>query len=299
MLAQHDANLRIDGLVERRGRDAPSLVVTIFGDAILPHGGAIWLQSLAKLAAAFGVNERAVRTSVFRLAKDGWLVSTQVGRRSSYRLTDAGRRRFEAADRAIYAAGPRRWSGRWTLVIAGSLGLRNDLVWQGFGRLAADVFVHPEPDEAALREAIGATGDGAPPIVMQATSEGWMRSEDLPAIVSRAWSLDHLAAVYDQFLRDFRPFEDADTLAPGAAFRLRILLIHAWRRAVLRDPRLPDEWLPEDWPGTSARSLCRELYLRVGPAAEAFLAATMATADGPVGAADIRYFERFGGLGAG
>ena len=79
----------IDGLLARLKPNAKSLIVTLFGDAISPHGGVVWLGSLVDLVAPFGLNERVVRTSVFRLSKDGWLTSTQVGRRSAYGLTDS------------------------------------------------------------------------------------------------------------------------------------------------------------------------------------------------------------------
>ena len=64
------------------GSDPPrskSLVMTIFGDAIAPHGGAVWLGSLIELLAPFGVNDRLLRTSVFRLAQEGWLVGQPRG----------------------------------------------------------------------------------------------------------------------------------------------------------------------------------------------------------------------------
>ncbi len=68
-----------------------SLITTVFGDAIAPRGGTVWLGSLISVMADFGVSERLTRTSVFRLVKDGWLQSAQIGRRSHYRLTDEGR----------------------------------------------------------------------------------------------------------------------------------------------------------------------------------------------------------------
>ena len=70
---------------------AGSLITTVFGDSIAPRGGTVWLGSLIKVMAEFGVSERLVRTSVYRLVKDEWLRSDQVGRRSYYSLTDAGR----------------------------------------------------------------------------------------------------------------------------------------------------------------------------------------------------------------
>ena len=57
-----------------------SLLMTIFGDAIVPHGGMVWLGSLIDLLAPLGVNDRLLRTSVFRLAQEGWLGARRDGR---------------------------------------------------------------------------------------------------------------------------------------------------------------------------------------------------------------------------
>ncbi len=88
----------------------------MFGDAIAPRGGAVTLGSLIRLAAPFGLTERLVRTSVARLARDGWLVARRFGRRSEYRLTRERRASASPqATRRIYGANPRAWDGRWTL----------------------------------------------------------------------------------------------------------------------------------------------------------------------------------------
>src|SRR5438445_470221 len=78
---------------------APSLTITVWGDAIAPHGGAVMLPGLIRLLEPFGINERLTRTSVFRLARERWLVARRIGRRSLYRLTPAGAKRFEQAHR--------------------------------------------------------------------------------------------------------------------------------------------------------------------------------------------------------
>src|ERR1700689_598951 len=62
-------------LVARFRRPRPlragSLIVTLFGDSLLPRGGAIALGSLIELAAPFGLNERLGPTATARLAQDG------------------------------------------------------------------------------------------------------------------------------------------------------------------------------------------------------------------------------------
>src|ERR1700751_4027519 len=125
-----------------------SLLITIFGDAIAPRGGAVTLGSLIRLAAPFGLSERAVRTSVARLARDGWLASRRAGRRSEYRLTRSGAERFAEATRRIYGESPQSWNGRWTLVLlpVGSgprREAREELLWLGLGELDATLFAHP------------------------------------------------------------------------------------------------------------------------------------------------------------
>ncbi len=78
-------------LVARFRRQRPlrggSLIVTLFGDSIMPRGGTIALGSLIELAAPFGLNERLVRTATTRLAQDGWLEGRRAGKLSEYHLS--------------------------------------------------------------------------------------------------------------------------------------------------------------------------------------------------------------------
>ena len=88
-----------------------SVVMTVFGDAITPRGGAAWLGSLIGLMAPFGISDRLVRTSIFRLAEEGWLDAAREGRRSLYTLTAQGRSRFERAYQRIYSPSDLHWDG--------------------------------------------------------------------------------------------------------------------------------------------------------------------------------------------
>jgi phenylacetic acid degradation operon negative regulatory protein len=114
------------------------------------------LAGLIALLAPFGINERLVRTSVFRLAREGWLQATPVGRESLYRLTRDGARRFEQAYQRIYAPPAEGWDDTWELVLAdGSTpahrrALMQELGWAGFGMLAPGVCARPATGDSAV-----------------------------------------------------------------------------------------------------------------------------------------------------
>ncbi len=86
--------------------------------------------------------------------------------------------------------------------------------------------------------------------------------------------------------------------AGDVAFILRTLLLHEYRKIHLRDPLLPAALLPEDWAGTDAQKLCRDLYANVFPASEQYLSATVQTQAGALPAPAAEIFQRFGGLPA-
>lgn len=308
-------NRRIGDLVgqifQRLRPKAKSLIITVYGDAILHHGGSAWLGSVINLVEPLGLNERIVRTSVFRLSKEEWLASSQIGRRSYYRLTDLGRRRFDAVNGRIYYHVNHPWDGRWTLVALNTTGVepeerdtaRRNLGWLGFGQLASGVMLHPDPDKVALRNALADTGFAERAMVMTAEAESWTSPDVIRDIIHSSWDLERLALDYDEFLDMFRPLWQVlsgnGELDPQTCFVVRTLLMHGYRRALLRDPMLPDELLPANWPGTTARQLCRNLYRLVQAAAETHVMGMLETAEGPVPEAHPNYYTRFGGLQSG
>jgi phenylacetic acid degradation operon negative regulatory protein len=299
---------QIAGALPRRVRPrAKSLIMTVWGDAIAPHGGGVWLGSLIRLLAPLGLNERLVRTGVLRLVRDGWLAARPIGRRSYYGLTDAGRAVvFGGPARRFYAMAPPPWDGRWLLLFAGLDGLdakrraelKRELQWLGFGTLAPGVYAHPRPERAALDAQLARLGVVGRVQLMDARAEAH-------ELLRRGWNLDALAQSYRRFLELFRPIRQSlEALDAGTAperetaFVLRTFAIHEFRRLVLRDPDLPAELLPPDWAGAAARLLCRNLYRAVEEPAEAHLMALLETADGPLPEAAPFYYERFGGLRA-
>ena len=143
-------------------RDAPprtwSIIITVFGDAIVPRGGSVWLGTLLGFFRSLGIGDGVVRTAVSRLASDGWLERRRVGRNSFYRLTDKGREAFRDAAERIYTAHASPWAGHFDLVLLAKVtdreATRGAFEAAGFGALSAGVWLAPggtkRPDIAAV-----------------------------------------------------------------------------------------------------------------------------------------------------
>ncbi len=273
--------------------------------ALAPHGGAIWLGDLIELLAPLGINERLLRTSVFRLVAQNWLQSERHGRRSLYLISEQGLRHTAHASQRIYVGPPQEWNGEWTLVALPRTGnglaeraeLRRELVWEGFGMIAPGLFAHPHTEASAAHDILEKLGIPDRALVLSARDLAGAGGLPIASLASQCWNLDELAEQYRQFSKNFGPLEKLleTPPAPGEAFIVRVMLLHSWRRIVLHDPQLPGPMLPEDWPGHAAREICGRIYWQVFDASEAHLDA-LASRDNeryaPL-AADIA--ARFGG----
>lgn len=294
------------GLLAARPPRATSLVVSAFGDAVVPHGGVVWLGTLIRWLAPFGINERAVRTAVHRLAADGWFEARSAGRRSDYTLTAVSRHRFADAERRIYAGAAPAWDGSWTIVALGAASVevaardaaRRELRWHGFGELAPSVLVHPSADLDELGRALADLGLGGKALVLRAHGETRLAHHAAPLreLVASAWDLRDLAARYADYVRGFEPLVArlaGETAPPELAFQMRIFAIHEYRRILLHDPELPAELLPADWVGDEARQTCADLYAAVDEPATRFIVETGETASGRLPSPRSFHYRRF------
>lgn len=259
-----------------------SIVITVFGDAVVPRGGSLGVGSLLGIFAGMGIGSGVVRTAMSRLAADGWLQSRRVGRSSFYSLTGKGQDSFAAAAERVYGAAPQEWDGRFHILLTeggtDQDAARAGLEGAGFGSAGPGVWVAPitrqVPAGAAAHIQI----------------EGRMSLEAARRLAARVWPLADTAAAYGRFLEAFRPLSDwigADgQLSDLDALVARILLVHEYRRVVLRDPLLPRALLPENWAGVPARELCRAIYQALLPGSERWLSQNGRTEDGPLPAAE-------------
>jgi phenylacetic acid degradation operon negative regulatory protein len=282
---------------------AKSLVVTIFGDSIQPYGGSIRLKGLIDLLAPFGINQRLVRTSVFRLVQEQWLQPKKYGRESSYQLTESGKRRFALAYGKIYRRQTAEWNGHWTLIVLPANGttpqlrtrLRRELEWQGLRQLAPNLLAHPQIDRAALEEVLDRLDAGRKVAACQVVNSADLGS--LSDLVKGLWDLSAVINGYREFLRRCatlrRLSDEPDAIAPQQWFMIRTLLIHAFRRIVLHDPLLPIELLPDPWIGAEAYTFVSKIYWQSLSGSEAHLSAVLGSSPDEVKRAGMQLRKRF------
>jgi phenylacetic acid degradation operon negative regulatory protein len=256
----------LDRFHERTPIRAGSLIVTVFGDAVVPRGGVLSMAALLEIMRAFRINDSVVRTALSRLVGEGWFERWRLGRNSYYRLAPRGSREFKKATERIYREVPHPWRGSFDLVLLDDTdrqALRAELSENGYGGLGPDLFIAP----SGVDPEVGGKH-------LRLTASAHDRTT-LRRLAERAWPLGEVEARYDRFIASYAAAQGA--LLAGEAYTdlealiVRILLIHDFRRAVLKDPLLPIELLPEPWVGRTARNLCANVYLAVAPLAERWL----------------------------
>ena len=252
-----------------------SIIVTLDGDAIMPRGGQVWLGAITAFCQGMGIGEGVVRTAMSRLAADGWVERNRVGRNSYYALAERGRAVFAEAAARIYHPKAPSWSGRFTALLT-----PENLIEAGFGSPSPGLWIAPE-------------GAKLPPGALRFTLEG--DPETQRALAALAWKLEQTAQGYRRFLDRFEPLRaaPAEKLPDLEAMIARALLIHDYRRIILRDPLLPAAILPVDWPGEAARALCADLYPRLLPGSERWLDANAVDESGAAPPPDPNLRQRF------
>ena len=197
-----------------------SLMISLFGDLAQGEGDVIAGPVLSQIMAGLGVKPEAARVALHRLRNDGWITTNKVGRISHHSLTAKGRVESAAASPRIYAqpdAGPQDWQmvllpDTKTPLPAGFIALQPRLC---VGPAGATI-----PDNALPLQ-----GGPAP---------DWLKQELSP---------DGLAQDYEKLHTALKALAGTlpppDHLSASDTALLRCLIVHNWRRLVLKHPALP------------------------------------------------------------
>jgi len=267
------ADALVQEFSQARHKHANTLILTLYGDTINPHGGTIWLGHLIKLVEPLGINQRLVRTSVYRLSEKGIMQSRQKGRRSYYSLTERGYRQYQSAEMRIYVTALPLWDGRWRLVMipSGGMGSKRretvdkELLWLGFNRLASGVYVHPTADMQELNTMLADQKVSEHVVVLHAENgvDGHTHSDQLLMQCMGSKATDQ---AYQIFVDTYAPILQAaytSPLNPERCFLVRTLLINHYRVILLHEPELPAGLLPKNALTLQARQITQALYLRI------------------------------------
>jgi len=272
---------RLNDFIVNRGVDGnfscKSYIVTVFGDVLSQHDHWLWIGSLIEALEPLGYSERLIRTSVFRLVQDDWLQVNKVGRRSFYAFTDSARLHYEKAARRIYAEKKDDWGGNWLIVLPSFVpeqmmsAFCRQLHWLGFSRISSGVFAHPSIDQTSLEETLKELQLTDAVVVFSCKTIDDSSANVLKILVQKRWHISELAEQYQQLLKNYQAFvseiqgkgqgkKGLNRINDQQSFLLRTLLIHEYRRILLKDHELPKQMLPEQWQGFAAHQLVRNLY---------------------------------------
>jgi phenylacetic acid degradation operon negative regulatory protein len=252
--------------------DARSALFDLYGDHLRSRGSRAPVASLVRLLAPLGITAPAVRTAVSRMAGQGWLEAVRLPDGAGYVLTPRAVRWLDEAAERIYRHGAPAWDGRWHLIVVGRVRerarrdrLRAALGYLGYAPVDETTWVSPRPSAEleALLEAERVRAER-----FSASYDG-----DARGLLARAWDLDGLAHAYRRWLAVAAGLVagvDPDT-PDDLVFAARSRLVHEWRKFLFRDPGLPAELLPRQWPGHQAAELFEAESARLLPAAARFV----------------------------
>ncbi|MEX0305593.1 MAG: PaaX family transcriptional regulator C-terminal domain-containing protein [Leisingera sp.] len=219
-----------------------SVIVSLFGDLAQEKGAQISGGALTRIITPMGIKPEAIRVALHRLRKDGWIESARAGRASVHYLTEYGRKQSAAVTPRIYerrAAPP----GDWHLLIAegsaSQTSLEEVLLLPNYVAVNRTTALGHGPVPGIFDDLMAAR-------VNTVNVPGWLKSRVFPDQLR-----DACAALQQDLERIPAP---PPGLTPAQCGTLRTLIVHRWRRVVLRHPDLPPVFHPEDWAGESCRT---------------------------------------------
>jgi phenylacetic acid degradation operon negative regulatory protein len=257
--------------------NARSALFDVYGDHLRTRGGVAPVASLVSMMSPLGISAPAVRTAISRMVRQGWLSPVKLSGGPGYALSQRAERRLTEAASRIYRTRPSGWDGRWHLVVVDRVPerpvrerLRSALTFLGYAPLRDDTWISPyesvELDALLETEGVGrrrffAIHDGSD-----------------TELATSAWDVRGLGRMYTRWLKDAEalvaPVGEEPT--DQDAFVARSKLVHEWRKFLFRDPGLPRQLLPADWPGEAAAAYFDEQSSRLLPGAGRYVEACLA-----------------------
>jgi phenylacetic acid degradation operon negative regulatory protein len=246
-------------------------MLMLLGDYVLERDLCVFSGSVIDVFGRLGVSEHATRSTLTRMVNRGLLRRQRHGRRMYFGLTERSVDILRDGRTRIWTAGVVNddWDGTWTL-LGFSLpeswqrqrhDLRSQLAWAGFGPLQGGLWI--APGHVGVDRIVGGLGLEAHVRVFRARVD---ELTDIEQMLGDAYDLAELAGRYAEFL-DRWPLDGPSldgSLLDGSSpitdpLAARLSIVAEWLQAIRRDPRLPVQHLPQDWPAVRAQKVFRHL----------------------------------------
>lgn len=220
-----------------------SLVVTIFGD--MAQDQSIAGPTLSGLMADMNVKSEALRVALHRLRADGWITSEKQGRTSRHSLSDKGRSESRVATPKIYRR-PEDMPKGWHLILLPDTNAPSDavLAMRGYQRVENRLYIGSDL----------ATSPDCAIVLNPQNAQGWLPKTLYDDALAQEYNALHAALVDVQAL-----LADLTNPSPNQIAVLRCLIVHNWRRLVLKHPALPSDIYPPSHKGAACRALVTDL----------------------------------------
>ncbi len=255
----------------RKPRRTGSFIITLFGDIVTARGEGMWLGNISNILDLFGMNAGLIRTTLTRLVADNWLKREHKGRYSFYSFSDYGAEQAANAAAKIYSISDAKWAGQWQqIILISNIGhnaksrqnAKKQLEALGFGRVNAHIFVKPEYFNFISEEMINGACQGEP--LLFANGVNYIRNGGAVMEATKYWDLKSLNQDYRGFYELYKPILqkllNGSKINSKNALILRLLLIHDYRKILLKDPYLPLELHDINWFGFKVQNLVADIY---------------------------------------
>ncbi len=261
-----------------------SLIITFFGDVVVSRGGNISAKTIQSVLNAKGISAGAVRTALSRLAGDQWIERQKIGRESYYKLAGNGYEPFEQAASRIYAppSCPEDTdsAGYWSISIRQPGKPRVQPVYGAIEVGANCSLVFHDHDQSS-ENAPDMASDNLVFTGELTNVPEWLAEAVIPEAVQQG---------YDLLIARFSSIKNVEKISPLNCLLIRNLLIHEWRRLLLRTPRVPHALQTAHWPEQICRQFVAQLYHQLLSGSESWLDENATSIHGslPQGTENIR-----------
>lgn len=237
-----------------RSRQPKQLLLAFFGEHVVDQDvPPLKATALIEVLEGAGVAAPATRATLDRLVQRGLLSRERRGRGIVFSLTDEGGAVLREATERVRGPHPFEPHGDgWTLVTFSvpedqrtlRHRLRSALTWEGFAPLRDGLWLAPgEVDLAAALEPLRADLPAAAITAFHARElPGYAMADNVRA----AWDIDRIREEHLAFIDTWR---DPRAAAPASSpLSARAMLVADWLALLAADPRLPRQFMDDDWP---------------------------------------------------